>query len=233
MARRRNPYSVRKHKRKDKKTNKTIESFNWNIYFRDHFQIERKLTGTSDKSTSEYIARNITAVVNLKSSNQPLTPELRNFIESQPKKLRERLLKWGILDANTNAGFESLVVYTKVKAKNSKRLIFDVTDGHVFHWQKSMEDKAYSAHHISESIAKVVRIITGCGFIVPSDINEEKVRNWMVKTKDKKSVGVANGHLKTLKVFCRWMLKTNRISHNPLQYLQPLKIRIGCVHAEL
>ena len=223
MARPREPYRIAKHKRKDKKTNKTIESLKWNIYFRDHLQIERKFTGTSDKSTTEYIARNITAVVNLKSSNQPLPSDLRDFIESQPEKLREGLFKWGILDANTNAAFEPLLGYTKVKAKNSKRMIFDVTGGHVFNWQKSMEDKAYSAHHISESIAKVVRIITGCGFIVPSDINEVKVQNWMAKTKDKKSVGVANGHLKTLKVFCRWMLKTNRISHNPLQYLQPLK----------
>ena len=123
MARRRNPYSVRKHKRKDKKTNKTIESFNWNIYFRDHLQIERKLTGTSDKQTSEYIAKKVTAIVNLKSSNQPLPSDLRDFIESQPEKLREGLFKWGILDANTNAAFEPLLGYTKVKAKNSKRLI--------------------------------------------------------------------------------------------------------------
>ena len=112
------------------------------------------LTGTSDRSTSEYIGKNIAALVNLKLSNQPLPPELSGFIENNPKKLREQLTQWGVLDSRTNAQFEKLVVYEKVKARNSKRDRFDVKGGHVYGWQKSLEANERSPRHIRESVAK-------------------------------------------------------------------------------
>lgn len=217
MARLRKPYSVRKKQEKNGPSRK------YHIFFRDHLDIERKLTGTTDKATTEYIAKNIFAIVNIQARGERLTSELRDFIENRPTKLREKLAEWDILDANTNAGFEPLMVYTKVKAKNSKLTIIDVTGGHVFGWKESMKDRGYSVHHIRESVAKVARISIDCKFAVPSDINEAKVLSWMAETKDKKSVGVANGHLKSLKVFCRWMLTKEAITSNPLQHLKPLK----------
>ncbi len=224
MARPKKPYRLDKHPRRDNNSGKIKYSLKWNIYFRDHLQIERRLPARSDKSTSEYIAKNIVDIVNLKICNQPLTQELWNFVESQPPKLRFRLTKWGILDSSTNAGFEPLMEFRKVRAKNSNRMRIDVTGGHLFVWQKSMETNERSSHHISESVAKVARVIKGCGFITPSDINGEKCKNWLSDLRDKgKSVSSANSHLGSFKSFTRWMLKTGRISHNPIQHLQPLK----------
>ncbi|MHC4539736.1 MAG: tyrosine-type recombinase/integrase [Planctomycetota bacterium] len=224
MARRRKPYRIRRHRHKDKKTGQIREASRHSIYFDDPLGMERRLTGTRDKTSSEYIARNVVAIVNLRSSNQPLTPEARSFIESQPKKLREKLLLWGILDTDTNASFEPLMEYSKVKARHSKRLRPEVTGGHVLHWRKSMEANERSSQHISESVARVARVIEGCRFTTPSDINGEKLKNWMSDWRDKgKSAGSANAHLASFKSFVRWMLSTTRISQNPVQYVQPLK----------
>ncbi len=224
MARPRKQYRLFKHLHKNKETGKVKESLNYNLTFRDHLQIERRLVATPDKSTSEYIAKNITAIVSLKSSNQPLSPELRNFIEGQPDKLRKKLLKWNILDANANAGFEPLMVYDKVKAKHSKRMKYNATGGHVYYWQKSMQANERSKQHISESITKVARVIKGCGFTVPSDITGEKFKNWLSDLRNKgKSVSAVNGYLLSFKAFTRWLLRTDRISQNPIQHIQPLK----------
>jgi|GEM_PF-1869192 len=225
MGRPRDQYRINKHPRWDKNTGTLKESLRWNIYFRDHLQIERRIATTPDKSTSEYIAKNIAAIVSLKTSNQPLTPELRKFIESQPSKLRERLNSWGILDANTNAGFEPLMVYVKVKAKNSKIEKYDITGGHLYQWQKSIEANERSPHHITESVAKVAKVIEGCKLVVPSDIDGEKINNWLSDLRTKgKSIDCYNTYLNCFKRFTRWLLKTGRISQDPTLILSPLKI---------
>jgi len=111
MGRTRDPYRISKHPRWD--NGKLKESLRWNIHFKDHLQIEHRIAASSDKSTSEYVAKKIIDIVALKESNRPLTAELRKFIESQSHKLREKLCSWNILDLNTSAGFEPLMIFTK------------------------------------------------------------------------------------------------------------------------
>jgi site-specific recombinase XerC len=224
MSRPRQQYSLRKHRYRDENTGRAKESLKWNIYFRDHLQSERKVTGTPDKSTSEYIARNITAIVNLKASNHPLTAELRDFIESQPQKLRDNLLKWDIFDGNTYAGFEPLMISTQIKAKNSRRLKLDVTGGHVYLWRLNMEANNLSPDHVTQAIAKVAKVIKGCGFVVPSDINGEKIKNYMASLQGNGSSSrTGNSYLSSFKAFSNWMLKSGRITQNPVKYLSPVQ----------
>ena len=222
MARPRKQYRIDKHLRRV--NGKRVESVNYNIFFRDHLQIEHRIKGTPDKSITEYLAKNLVAIVNHKTANQPLSPALRNFIESQPKKLRENLLAWGILDSNTNAGFEPLMIGKKEPVKYSRSERFNVTGGHLYYWQKSMETNERSKQHIKESIAKVARVITGCGFIVPSDITGEKFKNWLSGLRDKgKTISNVNAELTSFKAFTLWLLRTGRISENPIMDITPLK----------
>ena len=211
MARPRESYSVRK----------PTNAASYYIFVRDHLDIKRKIRGKKDKTTTEYIGKNLAAIINLRSTNQPLTSDLRSFIENQPKSLRNKLLEWDIIDSNTNASFEPLVESVKVKAKNSNKMIYEVTGGHLFYWQKSMEDNRRTKQHIKESVARVVRLMKACRFHAPSDINGEKVKSWL---SDIDSPSKANGYLGSFKSFIRWMLKTNRMSENPIQYLQALKV---------
>ena len=224
MARPRRQYRICKHCRIDKKTGEKKESYKWNIYFIDHLQIERRLSGTPDKSTTEYIAKNIIAIVNQKICSQQLTQELRTFIESQPKKLREQLSDWGILDANTNSSFEPLIICTKIKANHSKSMKYDVTGGHVYDWRLSIEANERSPQHVNESIQKVAMVISDCGFITPSDINGEKIENWRTNFKNKgKSSNFVNSYLMSFKAFILWMSRNSRISSNPIKHLRPLQ----------
>lgn len=224
MSRPRKQYVVGKHQRIDKKTGEHKESSNYIIYFNDHLQIKRRLPATTDKSTSEYIANNIIAIVNSKASNQPLAPELRNFIESQPKTLREKLLNWGILDANINSNFEALMVFKKVKRLRSIKTVFEVTGGHLFAWRNHMQACEIKSGYIKEKITSVAKVIDGCGFITPNEINGEKLKNWLADLRKKgSSINVANKYLKNFKSFISWMIKNQRLQQNPVQHLSPLK----------
>jgi site-specific recombinase XerC len=224
MARPRKPYRVRKHTRKDKKTGERKESFRWNIIFRDHLDIERKLTGTTDESTSEYIARNIIKIVNLKACNQPLTPESRSFIESRPKEFRKKLLEWDILTPDIDSNFEPLMIYEKVKPKHSSKKVYDITGGHLFDWRKSMEGDELTTYHIRETITKVAKAIDACNFCTPNDIDAQKLKRWLTGLRRKgATVCNTNNFLKAFKSFVYWMLKNDRLQHNPVQGVQPLK----------
>jgi len=224
MARKRKEYRISKHRRVDKKSGNIKESHKWNIYFRDHLDIERKLAGSSDKSTTDYIARNLIAIVNLRVNNQPLTKEVSDFIENRPKDFRKKLLEWGILDAETDSNFEPLMVYTKVKPKHSSREVYDIKGSHLFDWRKSMKAEELTDLHIREIVNRTAIVIDGCNFYTPNDIEGNKLKNWLRDLRKKgASVNNSNKHLKNFKTFINWMIKSNRLQYNLVQYVQLLK----------
>lgn len=118
MARPKSPYSIRKQKRRV--GGQLRESTRWNIFFKDHRGIERRLPATSDRSESEYMAQQVNKIVALRGSNQPLPVDLRDYIDARPKDFRPKLADWGILDASSNASFEPLMEYKKGKGPSLK-----------------------------------------------------------------------------------------------------------------
>ncbi|MHC4290563.1 MAG: tyrosine-type recombinase/integrase, partial [Planctomycetota bacterium] len=219
----RNNYRIFKSKRKNN-DGKTVESKCYKIIFRDHLRIERSITAVSDKKASGHIADNIIEIMNLKIRNQSLTPQLQTFLANQPEKLRQKLTEWNILDANTNAGFERLVIFDKVKARHSKWNRYVVTGGHLFHFQESMQTDRLTQKHIEETITRVIKISESCKFIIPTDINGEAIKNFMFTlSKSGKSPRTVNKYLTSFKSFTIWMLKTGRLTANPIEYIQPMK----------
>ena len=165
-----------------------------------------KTLPTTPGSAEHCLARNVTAIVSLKSTGRPRTPESRRFVESQPPTLRKKLLQWGIIDANTNASFEPLMIHERIPAKHSKLKTYDITGGHLFGWEKRLEDNERTPRHVSESVARVARTIEGCGFVTPSDIDGEKLKNWFLTSRT--GITTVNGYLSRFKSFVRWMLET-------------------------
>ena len=224
MSRPRKPYRIYKETRIEKKTGERKESLRWYLSFRDHLDIKQELTGTPNKSTTEHIAKNIVAIVNMKSANQPLSLELRKFIENQPKKMRKKLADCGILDANTNAGFEPLAIYKKVKAPHSKLKRYEVKSGHVYDWLIHMKAIERSKQHITDTLACIMRIIEGCGFIAPYDITDQKIKLWMTEMRNKgKTAKAVHTHILKFSGFIRWMVQTGRLSENPIRTIKNRK----------
>ncbi len=221
MARPRESYTIRKHKHRHK--GDLVESRCYYIHLKDHLKIERELTGRPERDTTAYIAKNVSAIISLKAAGQPLSADLRDFIEGQPADLRQRLHDWGVLDAGTSAGFDPLMVFEKVKPKRSSVTIFKVTSGHVLDWQVSKGAEELSSKHIKNAVQRVATLLDGCGFIFPSDIDGEKAKNWISdRRKDGLSARTGNMYLASLKTFVSWMLKAGRISHNPIEHVSPL-----------
>jgi site-specific recombinase XerD len=222
MARPRKAYKVNKRRRRGRKTGKIKTSPIWYVAFRDHLGVERTVAGTTDRSTSEDIAKNLAAIVNHKTANQPLPQHLRSFLYNKPSELREQLLSWGIISGETNAAFEPLMTYEEVKAPHSKRMKYNVTCGHLRRWQDSMRER--SRKHWKESIARVARVLKGCGFITPADIKSDKFTKWLFDQKRKgKTNSILNGYLLSFKSFCKWMVRENLMLQNPIEYISPYK----------
>jgi integrase len=116
-----------------------------------------------------------------------------------------------------------LASYEKVKAKYSKHMAINVTGGHLLQWQKNMQDRKLSKKQVKESIAQVICLAEGCGFTVPSDIDGEKMKNWLAETQETRTASVANSALRSFKTFTFWMLRTGRISQNPIRDVQAFK----------
>ncbi len=220
MSRPRKEYSVRK-KRYTNAAGQKVESKAYYIHFRDHFDIQRKIEGTSDKSTSGYIGKNLSAIVNLRAGNQPLTAELRRFIESRPAAFRKVLMKWRILDEQTVSGFEPLMRATKKRKPRSSYVTYVVTAGHLYEWMSYMQSIGKNKGHVQQAVQHIAKIIDGCGFIFPSEMNGEKILQFITKTM--KSPQTGNHWLTSIKTFDSWMLKTGRISVSALAHISPIK----------
>jgi integrase len=170
-----------------------------------------------------YIAKNIAEIVKLKSCNETLTKELKDFIENQPEILRKKLMEWEIISKDTNASFEPLMGFVKSKPNRSCYIIFDVKGGHLKKWQIYLESNEKSKHHVRESVQKVARIIDACNFIIPSDINSKRIEIWRTELRNKgKSCKYLNSQLAAFKSFISWMYSQDYISGNPLKNIKPL-----------
>ena len=219
MARPRKTYRIYNYKN----IVKNQEYNYWYVEFWDHLQRKQTITYPTTKSQALYVAKNIAEIVKLKSCNEILTKDLKNFMENQPDILRKKLIEWEIISKETNASFEPLMEYEKKKPKRSCHKIYEVKSGHLKRWQTYLSNNEKSTHHIRESIQKVARIIDACNFIVPSDINDKVIENWRTEQRNKKkSCKYINTQLLAFRSFITWMYSRDYISSNPLKNIKPL-----------
>jgi len=221
MPRRRDAFTVRRHRRRNRR-GKVVESVCYYVHFHDHLGTERVLKARPEKDASTYMARHLAAAVSHKAAGQPLSADLRAFIENQPTAVRKKLHKWGLLDAGTSAGFAPLMDFSKKQPARSNRKTFKITGGHLADWRASMQASERAPAHVKETVQRAARLIDACGFAYPGDIDAEKVRNVLGGMRRKLSARTVNSHLGSLKSLCSWMVKAGRITRNPVRHVAPL-----------
>ena len=76
------------------------------------------------------------------------------------------------------------------------------------------------------------RVFTGCGFRFFSDISATRVQTFLTElrtgTEEKPGISAQtfNFHLAAVKQFCRWMVKHQRATANPVDHLDPLNVKV-------
>ena len=144
-----------------------------------------------------------------------------------PDKLRERLAKNGVLDARRVAASKPLQLHVDGETDSAGHV---VTPG----YKQYLSGKGNTVQHVNLTIARIKRVIDGCGFRSWSDLSAARVQSYLASLRDaEKSISAAsfNYYLQAMKSFCRWMVRDRRACENPLGHLQGQNIKTDKRHA--
>ncbi|KKN44599.1 hypothetical protein LCGC14_0691370 [marine sediment metagenome] len=176
------------------------ESEYWYIEF--EFNKHRRIKTFTHREPAEQLAEIIKTKINL----CPLTDTQEQFIENTPSGIKDELISFGILDAQTLVTFKTL-------------------SGHIEDFKDNMTKRERAAKHITATVASLKRLFDGCGFTQWKDISGEKIIDWLTEKRDG-GKGISkrtfNGYIKTAKHFCKWLAKQLKTT-SPIIHLDGLE----------
>lgn len=178
----------------------------WYIGFTDNRQQRRRLPAFSNKRASEKAAEKIEELL---SSGGILSPELQRWIENIPEKMRDGLVKFGLIDNQ------------RVSENLGKSLSEHLTD-----FRNSLENTGRKAKYARQVTSRIRFIFDECGFRVWGDIDANRVLDCLASLRGSDGIGERsfNYYLKSTKQFCRWLIKERRaIAPSPLEHLSCIK----------
>jgi integrase len=180
------------------------ETSHWHIKFEDNLSIVRELKAYTNEQATQRLADRIQLLLNCKSNNQPLDSELQRFIEQLSVKIRDELIRFGLLDSQQSAAGKPLT-------------------GLVSEFGQFLEAKERTSKYINDTKTELDRVFEGCSFRYWSDIAPTKVMAYLKKLRDAGlSYRRSNAYLKSAKAFCKWMADCNYVSRSPLHHLKTL-----------
>jgi integrase len=177
----------------------------WHIGFTDNLGISRKIEGFTDHEVTQDLAKKIEKLLNCQANHDPLPPDIRNWVERAPGRVRDALVGFSVLDGTRAAGSRPLTdLLTEFVA-----------------WLACKEG---TARYVKETKAQLQRIFTSCGFKYFGDISAGKLVTWLKGLRDKPdgdgiSFRRSNGYLMTAKLFCNWAVESSYATDSPLKHL--------------
>ena len=191
------------------KGGKTKKCQHYYIDFTDNRGKRRKLPAFSNKRASEKAADKIEELL---SSGGILSPDLQRWIENLPDKMRNNLVKFGLIDSQ------------RVNSHIGKSLTEHVEDfcGSLL----ARGNNARCSKHVKSSLNFV---FDGCGFKMFSDIDANTVYTFLAERRTTGRRGKVwsqrtfNCHLKEIQQFSRWMIRERRATSNPVEHLECIK----------
>ena len=189
---------------------KTKSARRWTIEISDHHGIPRRFSGLPDKALTESLARNIRRLVGFRMAHELPDPALRQFLESAPSALRERLAKLGIIAASAVG---------KPLAE------------HLEDWKQSLLDTGATESYARLSYNRVKAVLDGTNATRFSDIDANKVAAYLAQQRQRGlSVASTNHYTRRVKQFCRWFVKTGLASRNPVECLRLMNADVDRRH---
>lgn len=129
------------------------------------------------------------------SSGGILSPDLQRWIENIPEKMRDSLVRFGLIDNQ------------RISA-NLGRLLTE----HLKDFCEGLAADKRKVSYIKQTKTNIERILSNCGFGVWSDIDGNKVKTFLAKSRGSDGYGerTYNAYLRGFKEFCSWMLREDR-----------------------
>ncbi len=188
---------VRRRTYRDKRTGERKVCANHTVYFRDHRDVKRELTGFADRRATEELGRRVERLAEFRAAGCGLDRELARWLESVPDRVKERLVAWGVLEPSRAAA-------TKPLAQ------------HLADWKAALQAKGVTDDHRRLVTARARKILAGCSFRLYYDISASCVQRYLAQLREDTetrcgvSIQTANFYLQAIKQFCRWMVREDR-----------------------
>jgi integrase len=188
---------------KDRK-GRSRKSSKWYVELKDHLEAVRRFVGFRDKRATEELGRKLERLVANRVSGRPPDAELARWVEGLPSKLRDRLLKIGLLDSWQAASANGLA-------------------GHLLDFKKALAAAGNTEKHVTLTYKRAKRVLDGIKAVYWSDIRPSAVQGFLAALRDgdkRMSIQTSNHHLRAVKQFCRWMVRDKRASEDPVVHLK-------------
>ena len=168
----------------------------WHISFEDSHSIKRQLKAYTNQRATQDLADKIQ---DLLDNHQPDA----EWIENLNPAIRDELIKFGLVDAG-------------------KAAIGKLLSEHIEEFKDHLAKKERCKAYVKEVEGTLNRIFTDCGFTTWTDISAAKLKDYLDGLRDG-GKGISkrryNGLLGAAKSFCRWMVKQQRATSSPIEYL--------------
>ena len=182
--------------------------------FQDHTERTRprRLSAFTDHAASDELGRKIARLVAFRAVGETPDLELAQWLEKTPKRIREKLGEWGLIDLHRVTGAKPL-------------------PDHIEDFKQSLLARGRTEKHANLLKGRMERIIQGCGFTFWSDINGNKVERYLAGLREdtESSRGISaqtfNFYCQAIKQFARWMVQESRAIQSPVEHLKGLNVQ--------
>ncbi len=188
------------------KNGKTKKVSKWWIELRDHRAKVRRFPAFTDHSQSEALGNHIQRLVNYRIIGDPPDPTLSIWLEQEaPKKLQDRFVEIGLLDARKAEAGKPLINYLP----EFQQAIF-------LESKSSRIKKSSTADEAARTTTSRVRsLLTGCGFSAWRNVSSEKINDYIEKRPNGMSQQTAHFYVQAFRRFAKWMLDESYINSIP------------------
>ncbi|MEZ0267615.1 MAG: tyrosine-type recombinase/integrase [Phycisphaerae bacterium] len=199
---------------RDRKTGQARQTGGWYVEVRDAGGQPRRLPALSTKAQSEEFGRKVEQLVAYRVAGSPLDPQLIRWVESLPPKMVERLLRLDLLDP---------------RFVGTVRPLAD----HLVDFEAALRAKDNTPQYVVLKVARVRKILEGCGLRYWSDISASRVQTYLAGLRTgagKMSAQTFNFYLQAFKQFCRWLYRDRRAGESPVHHLPGLNAKLDKRH---
>ena len=179
---------------KDKKTGKTKTCQCWYMTFVDTKMKRRRLPLFTNRAASQKVADRVEELL---ACCGTITPDLQKWFENLPEKLRNNLVSCGLIDNR------------RLSAHLGRPL-----SQHLEDFCSGLEADNRKEAYIQQVKSSISMILEGCGFEAWSDIDGNKVKMFLTKSRGDDGYGerTYNAHLRAFKEFSAWLIQEDRVS---------------------
>lgn len=195
------------------KNGKSRQSRNYYIDFKDHNEIRHRIPAYPDLKLTQELESKLAKLVAAAQLGDSPEPALVRWLESMPLKMRERLIKIGLIDTHRASA-----------AKPVER--------HLEEWQRSLEDKGTTAKQARLVVGRARRVLVQANATKLSQIDGAGVQRAVASICESEGLGAQtfNFYLNAAKQFTRWLENEGRISHNPIRHLERRDVKTDRRH---